>query len=44
VWAAISVGKAQASHMLRFGFYSMFELLFRASIIFANLKRTHAQR
>ena len=38
VWAAVSVGKAEATHMVRFGFYSLFELLYRASIIFANLK------
>jgi hypothetical protein len=38
VWAAISVGKAEANQLVRFGFYSMFELLYRASILFANLR------
>lgn len=38
VWAALSVGKAEAIHLVRFGIYSGFELLYRAAMIYANLR------
>ena len=41
VWAAISVGKAEHFHLLRFGIYSRMEMIFRASLVFANLKQNN---
>lgn len=42
VWAAITVGKAERSHLLRFGKYSLFELVYRTSILFANLREDNS--
>lgn len=39
LWAAITVGKAKRSHLLRFGRYSRFEIIVRASTLFSNLKQ-----
>lgn len=41
VWAAVTVGKAEHFHLLRFGIYSRMEMIFRASLIFANLKQNN---
>lgn len=38
VWAAITVGKRELFHVVRYGQYSFFEIVFRAAILFANLK------
>jgi hypothetical protein len=38
VWAAISVGKRQLGHLTLHGLYSLFEMIYRAAIIFANLR------
>jgi hypothetical protein len=38
IHAAITVGKAEHSHLLRYGVYSRFEIIFRTSLIYANLK------
>lgn len=38
VWAGISVGRAELLHLMRFGPYSRFEIVYRAALIFANLK------
>ena len=37
VWAALSVGKGSLSHMLQYGQYSMFEIIYRSAMIYANL-------
>jgi len=37
VWAAITVGKPRAGHIMRYGRYSWFECLYRVSILHANL-------
>lgn len=37
VWSAISVGRAELFHIVRYGEYSLFEIAYRAAIIFANL-------
>jgi len=39
IWAAITVGKADRLHLLRYGRHSIFELIYRSSIIFSNLKQ-----
>jgi hypothetical protein len=38
VWAAISVCKRQLGHLTLHGLYSLFEMIYRAAIIFANLR------
>lgn len=38
VWAAISVGKRQLSHLTLHGLYSLFEMAYRGAMIFANLR------
>jgi hypothetical protein len=38
VWAAISVGRAGMSHILRFGLYSAFEIVYRTALVYANLR------
>lgn len=40
VWAALSVGKAEVAHLLRYGMYSLYELAYRAAIVYANLRET----
>lgn len=37
VWAAVSVGKGSLAHMLQYGQYSMFEIIYRSAMIYANL-------
>jgi len=37
IWAAISVGRAELFHIIRHGRYSIFEISYRTSILFANL-------
>lgn len=37
IWAAISVGRAELMHILRHGRYSVFEISYRTSILYANL-------
>ena len=37
VWAAISVGKGELFHILRYGRFSMFEIAYRLAILYANL-------
>lgn len=37
VWAAISVGKGSLAHLAQHGRYSMFEITYRAAMIYANL-------
>lgn len=38
VWAAISVGRAELMHIARHGPFSAFEIVYRAAILFANLR------
>lgn len=40
LWAAISVGRAELLHLVRYGSFSYFEIVYRAAIIFANLCET----
>src|SRR5687767_4042942 len=40
VWAAISVGRAELFHILRHGPFSAFEIIYRAAIVYANLRET----
>jgi len=40
-WAAITVGRKNWSHVIRFGEYSRFEILYRLSIIYANLRQVN---
>lgn len=40
VWAAISVGRRELSHITRHGPYSTFEIVYRVSILYANLRET----
>jgi hypothetical protein len=37
VWSAISVGRAELIHIVRYGQFSLFEIAYRSAIIFANL-------
>jgi len=37
IWAAMTVGKREWSHLVRYGRHSAFELTYRAAIIYANL-------
>jgi hypothetical protein len=37
VWAAISVGRAELPHLFRHGQFSLFEIVYRSALIFANL-------
>ncbi len=39
VWAAVTVGKREAAHVLRYGFASEMELTWRAYLLFANLQQ-----
>ncbi|SFQ96895.1 hypothetical protein [Desulfoscipio geothermicus] len=39
IWAAITVGRKNWSHVIRFGEYSRFEILYRLSIVYANLQQ-----
>lgn len=40
VWAAVSVGKGSLAHVIQHGQYSMFEIVYRAAMIYANLLET----
>lgn len=42
VWAALTVGKPDTSYLHRYGHYSFFERLYRAALLFSNLKQTRA--
>lgn len=37
VWSAISVGRGELFHIVRYGEFSLFEIAYRAAMIFANL-------
>jgi hypothetical protein len=37
LWSAISVGRAELIHLFRYGTFSLFEIAYRAAILFANL-------
>jgi hypothetical protein len=37
LWSAISVGRAELLHLFRYGQFSLFEIAYRAAILFANL-------
>ena len=37
VWSAISVGRAELIHIIRYREFSLFEIAFRAAMLFANL-------
>jgi hypothetical protein len=36
LWAAVSVGRAELLHLMRYGPFSAFEIVYRAAILFAN--------
>jgi len=38
VWSAISVGRAGLLHLVQYGEYSLLEMVYRAAILFANLR------
>jgi hypothetical protein len=40
VWAAITVGRAGMRQVLQFGVFSTFEIVYRAALIYANLRQT----
>jgi hypothetical protein len=40
LWAAISVGRSELLHLMRHGPFSAFEMVYRAAILFANLRET----
>lgn len=40
VWAAITVGRAGMREVLQFGAYSTFEIVYRAALLYANLRQT----
>ena len=42
VWAAITVGRAGMRQVLQFGMYSTFEIVYRAALLYANLRQTAA--
>jgi|SRR5580704_6022131 hypothetical protein len=42
VWAAISVGRRQIQHMFQYGRFSLFEITYRAAMIYANLRENTA--
>jgi len=44
VWSAVSVGRAELFHIVRYGEFSLFEIAYRAAIVFANLRQTDAGR
>lgn len=39
VWATITVGRAKLKHVVRHGKYSRYELVYRAAIVYANLRQ-----
>jgi hypothetical protein len=38
IWAAISVGRGGLGHLTQYGVYSVFEITYRAAMIYANLR------
>jgi len=44
VWACMTVGKARQSYLLYFGRYSCWELINRASFVYANLRQSSNRR
>jgi hypothetical protein len=40
IWAAISVGRGSLAHMHQHGPFSMFEMIYREAIVYANLMET----
>jgi hypothetical protein len=44
IWSAISVGRAELMHILRYGEFSLFEIAYRAAIVYANLRDNGAGR
>ncbi len=42
VWSAISVGRAELIHIVQYGEYSLLEIVYRAAMIFANLREDEA--
>jgi hypothetical protein len=40
VWAAITVGRAGISHVLQFGLFSAYEIVYRAALVYANIMET----
>ena len=40
VWAAISVGRAGMRQILQFGVYSVFEIVYRTALVYANLQES----
>lgn len=40
IWSAISVGRAQLAHLSMHGAFSVFEIIYRAAMLFANLRET----
>jgi hypothetical protein len=43
IWAAISVGRAELFHVVRYGDYSLFEISYRTAILFANLRELETE-
>lgn len=44
VWSAITVGRAHCRDVLRHGQYSLFEIIYRMAMVYANLKVTRRAR
>lgn len=42
IWSAISVGRAELIHIVQYGEYSLLEIVYRAAMIFANLRQDEA--
>jgi hypothetical protein len=40
IWAAISVGRGSLSHLTQYGVFSVFEITYRAALIYANLRES----
>ena len=40
VWAAITVGRAGVSHVVQFGLFSAYEIVYRAALVYANIMET----
>lgn len=38
IWAAISVGRGSLGHLTQYGVFSVFEITYRAALIYANLR------
>lgn len=44
VWAAVTVGRAELFHVVRYGDYSLFEMSYRTAILYANLCELDTRR